>query len=65
MFRYFISTRLHSLKGSCHFDMYGFLVPLQTPLSLLQRVQKDGAKVLGDSLKSWKPWMPPKQSQVR
>lgn len=29
----------------------------KTPLSLLKRVRKDGAKVLWEALKSWKPWV--------
>jgi hypothetical protein len=37
---------------------------LQTPLSILKRIQDDGAKVLVEALKQWKPWIPPKQDQV-
>lgn len=37
----------------------------QTPQSIWQRIKKDGAKGLRQALGSWKPWIPPKQGQVR
>ena len=38
---------------------------VQTPQSIWQRIQKDGAAGLRNAIASWKPWIPPKQGQVR
>jgi len=39
-----------------------FLRP-ETPYSILERQQKDGAKDMLDALKRWKMWIPPKLEQ--
>ncbi|GMH41023.1 hypothetical protein BSKO_08933 [Bryopsis sp. KO-2023] len=36
----------------------------KTPLSLLQRVVKDGAKDLVEAFQTWKPWIPPRINQA-
>lgn len=37
---------------------------VDTPMSLLRRFRKDGAKDLVAALKSWKPYIPPKLDQA-
>ena len=36
---------------------------IDTPLAILARAKKDGAKDLIEATKRWKPWLPPKQDQ--
>lgn len=37
---------------------------VQTPLTLLKRLRKDGLKGAREALSKWKPWIPTKQGQV-